>query len=665
MKRPNSSIKNKKISLKLGLYIIFLTLMMPQILGNCAFLWQLPGIELPESSLVFDINGEAIKGLGEESRISIALEDMSDSFIQAIIAVEDKNFYKHHGIDILGIMRAFLTNIKERRISAGGSTITQQTAKNLFLSNERTIVRKLKELVYALQLEREYSKDEILTMYCNTIYFGQGAYGVEVAARTFFAKEADELSLAEAAVLAGMPQWPSKYNPYLNPEEAKKRQAVVLQRMLEENMISEEELDKARAEELKYAKAPFIGGEAPYFIAMVKEYLSDRYGERQIYQGGLRIYTSLDLNMQRAANRAIKEGMQNREADLQVALVGLDVSNGHIRALVGGRDFAASSYNRVYSLRQPGSTFKPFMYSLAISWGFTAADMIMCEEVEYQLPGGDVYRPTDYGEEPYHWREFTLKEAVMVSDNVVAVRLNNQLGPEAVAAHAEKFGFSKIKPVLSLPLGSNEVRPIDMAAAYAVFANNGVYTEPVYILRVEDKEGKILEENKSKQKPVIDAANAYIITDMLKGVLEPGGTGAHLKNVVGRPAAGKTGTTDQRNDAWFVGYTPQLCSAVWVGYDQGKSAGLTGGAAAGPIWAAYMKEASAGIPGIDFSRPENVQVFNICADSGLLACESCPRTISMAFIKGTEPEDICYYHLPYMEWLLEKEDAPWWLKWLP
>jgi len=622
----------------------------------CAFSWNLPEIEIPESSTVIDINGQPIKGLSEQNRISIGLEEIPDSFIKAVIAVEDKNFYNHHGIDITGIFRAILINIKEHRIAAGGSTITQQTAKNLFLSNERTIVRKIKEFFYALQLERNYSKDEILTMYCNSIYFGQGAYGIEVAARTFFGKNARDLNLSEASLLAGLPRWPSRYNPYINPDEAVKRQTVVLQRMVEEEMISKDQMRQVLAVKLNFRKVQYMEGDAPYFIAMVKEYLSEKYGERMVFQGGLQIFTTLDLYMQKAANKAYMEVMKDREKDLQAALVAMDVSSGHIRALIGGRDFTASSYNRVFAKRQPGSTFKPFMYSLAIAWGFRASDMMMCEEVEFELPNGDIYRPKDFGDEPYHWREFTLKEAVMKSDNVIAVRLNNILGPENTARYAGKFGFTGIKPVLSLPLGSSEVTPMDMAAAYSVFANQGIYSKPVFILKVVDKNGNVLEENKVMQRQAIGADNAYIITDMLKGVLEPGGTGQTLKNIVGRTAAGKTGTTDNFKDAWFVGYTPRLCCAVWVGYDREKNVNLPGSLIAGPIWANFIREASVKLPEEEFKRPDNINIVNICLDSGMVACESCPRRMEMAFIDGTEPKNICYNHLPGIEWWINDEN---------
>lgn len=622
-------------------------------LFGCGFTFALPEIQVPEASVLYDINGTAIKGLADQNRISIGLEEIPDSFREAIVAVEDKNFYNHHGIDLAGIARAFITNIKAGRIAAGGSTITQQTAKNLFLSNERTFSRKFKELFYALQLERKYSKDEIMTLYCNTIYFGQGAYGLEVASRTFFAKSAADLAPQEAALLAGLPNSPSAYNPYEYPEKARERQKVVLERMVQEGYLTDAERQQLLEQPLDYRKGGYVSGEAPYFTAMVKEYLTNKYGERMVYQGGMKIYTTLDLEMQKAANRAMTEGMSSRDSVLQAALVAVDPANGQIRALIGGRDYGSSTYNRVFAMRQPGSTFKPFMYSLAIARGMTEADMVPCEEIEFEVPGSEPYRPTDYGDEPYHWRDFTLKEAVMISDNVVAVQVNSWLGPEAVARYAETFGFEDIKPVLSLPLGSNEVTPLQMAAAYAVFANQGVYCEPRYILKVVDQSGRVLEESRLRQQRVTTPENAFIITDMLKGVLQPGGTGSHLQSVVGRAAAGKTGTTDEYKDAWFAGYTPQLCCAVWVGYDQNTTVNLAGGVVAGPIWANFIREASTQITSQDFPKPEQVILVPVCLDTGQIACESCPRQIQMAFLEGTEPAEICYEHRSDLEWLLD------------
>lgn len=656
-------------------YIIIMILLFA--LFTSGFSINLPSLSTPEPSVLYDVNGQRISGLAERSGFSVELDQISPYFLNAVIAVEDKNFRKHHGVDIGGILRAVFTNIRYRKIVEGGSTITQQTAKNLYLSNERTIIRKIKELYYAILLERKYSKDEILDMYSNTIYFGEGAYGVESAALTFFGAHASELDLAQAAVLAGLPRWPSQYDPYVNPDQAKKRQETVLDRMQEEGYITADERDAAAAEKLTYQKSSLSQGEAPYFVAMVRDYLSKKYGERQIYQGGLRIYSTLDLGMQRAANQAVQNGMQSRPADLQTALVAVNTANSQIRALVGGKNYGASQLNRAYANRQPGSTFKPFVYSLAIEQGWTAADQIMCEEVEFEVAGSEPYRPTDYGDEPYHWKEFTLKEAVMISDNVVAVRLNDQIGPDNAASHAEKFGFKNLDPVLSLPLGSNAVRPLDMAAGYAAFANGGTYTPPSYILRVEDQNGNVLEENKPASQRIISQENAYIITNILNGVLQPGGTGSSLRERAGRTAAAKTGTTDEYKDAWFVGYTPQLSCAVWVGYDRNQAVNLAGSVAAGPIWADFIKGASANLPEKDFSVPYDVTALPICLDSGFIATENCPRSIDMAFVDGTEPQDLCPLHTPEVTTDQKNQDKrsnnqnksdqqttrPWWQLW--
>jgi membrane carboxypeptidase/penicillin-binding protein len=284
------------------------------------------------------------------------------------------------------------------------------------------------------------------------------------------------------------------------------------------------------------------------------------------------------------------------------------------------------------------------MYSLAIDSGLTAASIFTDQEVHFPLSNGDVYSPTDYGNDPYLWKDFTLKVAVMISDNIVAVEVNDQLGPDNTARHVEKFGFKNIQPVLSLPLGSNDVTPIDMAAGYSVFANSGNYNAPIYILKVVNKNGVVLEENQSSSTSVISPENAYVITNMLQGVMGPGGTGSNLKATVGRDVAGKTGTTDNFNDAWFVGYTPQLCCAVWVGYDKQKATNLFGGTAAGPIWASFLHSASQNLPEETFTKPDDVDLVDICLDSGQLATDNCPRQSNMAFIAGTEPTDTCPLH---------------------
>lgn len=631
------------------------------VLFSCGFNVPLPALRVPQGSTLYDVHGQVIRGLAAPNQIIIPFEEIPDAFKQAVIATEDKNFYWHHGIDAGGIARAVLSDIKARKVVAGGSTITQQTAKTLFLTNERTFTRKLKELWYAILLEQRYSKDEILAMYCNSIYFGEGATGVEVAARMYFGKEARRLNQAEAILLAGIPNSPTAYDPYLHPEKAKARQQVVLDRMVAEGYLKTTESRELDNQPLNYQRAAVVEGDAPYFTAMVKDYLVSRYGEKAVFQDGLQVYTSLDLTLQAAASAAVKNGLKNQPAALQGAIVSLDVSTGQILAMVGGRSYTESSYNRVFATRQPGSTFKPFMYSLALGSGFTEANLVPCQEVEFPVRGQEPYRPQDYGDEPYHWRDFTLKEAVMVSDNVVAVQVNSWLGPARVARYAENFGFKNIRPVLSLPLGSSEVTPLQMAAGYATFANQGIYSEPYSVLKVVTADGRTLEENKPLQRRVIGADNAYIITDMLMGVMEPGGTGSHLKSIVGRTTAGKTGTTDDFKDAWFVGYTPGVCAAVWVGFDKNQSVKLTGGAIAGPIWANFMKSAAGSRPNTVFNQPANITRVSVCLDSGMLAVEACPRSIPMAFVTGTEPQELCplHSHADGWEWFEDTDREQW------
>ncbi len=608
------------------------------------FIFDLPKVEMVKPSIVYDSDFKTISGLTPENRITVSLDEISPDFIDAVISVEDKNFYKHSGFDYAGILRALFANIKAGKVVAGGSTITQQTAKNLFLTNDRTFSRKFKEIFYTIQLERRYSKDEILGFYCNTIFFGHGAYGVEMAARTFFGKSAADLSLAQSALLAGLPRWPTNYDPYINPDKAKERQKVVLDRMVTEQKITLEKEKSALKETLKYKQGNYISGDAPYFIAMVKNYLIEKYGERMVYQGGLQVFTSLDLAIQKSANQAYMKEMQNKEPNLQAALVALDVDTGQIKAVIGGRNFENSNYNRIYAKRQPGSTFKPFMYSLAMEKGLTEASTFMCEEIKYTLPDGKIYTPKDYGSNPYHLKRLTVKEAVMVSDNSIAVQINNWLDPKNTAAYSERFGFTNIEPVLSLPLGSSVVSPIDLTAAYATFANQGVYCEPYFILKILDRNGRVLEENRQVKKvQVLSAEHSYLITDMLKAVIESGGTGAHLRALIKVPAAGKTGTTDSLHDAWFVGYTNKLCAAVWVGYDQDKNVNRTGGSIAGPIWANFMQAASIKVPSGNFIKPASIVLTGVCLDTGMIATEKCERTLEMAFIAGTAPQEICYH----------------------
>ncbi|MGE5404197.1 MAG: transglycosylase domain-containing protein, partial [Candidatus Saccharibacteria bacterium] len=614
---------------------------------------SVPVLRMPEPSILYDIHGQEIRSLYRQNGIQVGLGEIAKPVQWAFIAAEDKNFYKHHGIDVMAVLRALFINLKHGEVVAGGSTITQQTAKNLYLTQERTLLRKTKELYYTLELESRYSKDEILNMYLNSIYFGEGATGVEAASRTYFDKPANQLTIAESALIAGIPRRPSFYDPYNYPEHAKERQKVILSLMVKTGFITQAQADEAVKEKLVYKRAQNVEGDAPYYVQMVIDYLAEKYGAPMVFGGGLRVITTLDLKMQRAAEAAYFGVMDKQKPDLQAALAAIDPTNGEIRAMVGGRSFSKAPYNRaIEGRRQPGSSFKPFLYSRALDSGFTQASMLMCEPVTFYSAGSPPYTPKDYGTEPYHYRPFTLKEAIMVSDNIVSVRLNDAVGPQNTASYAKRFGFKgDIRPVVSLALGTSEATPLEMAEAYGVFASGGKLSKPISVKKVTDRSGLVLEENNPETVDLISPENAYVVTDMLKGVLMPGGTASHLASEVGRTAAGKTGTTQDYHDAWFVGFTPELSCAVWVGYDTPtRSVGIPGGRIAGPIWADFIRKALADIPDHDFPMPSTVTKIKMCMDTGQIATEYCPRPIDAAFINGTEPREICYLHQPAFNW---------------
>lgn len=630
------------------LAIVLVVVFSPFVAGCNSWL-SLPEPQLPVASQVFDVNGQVIAHLYQENRVEVPLKDISPYMRQAIVAIEDERFYQHVGIDPIGIARAIWVDLRAGRVVEGGSTITQQTVKNLYLTQERTLIRKFKELVLTIQLERRYTKDEILEMYLNTIYFGQGAYGIEVASQTYFGKPAKNLTLAESAMLAGIPRSPANYSPFRNLERAKERQGVVLDRLVKLGWISNEAAEKAREEPIRLAQPKERITRAPYLMDEIREYVISHYenGATLLYGEGLSIYTTIDLKMQEAAERAFSEVVAGTKPDVEGALVAIDPTNGYIKAMIGGRNFAQSKFNRaMQAKRQPGSAFKPFLYTAAIDRGYTAARTYMCEPTKFPQPDGTVYKPTDYGDKPYHYRPFTLKEALMISDNVVSVQLNQEIGPSVLVDYAHRMGIeSYLRPYLSLALGTSEVTVLEMAKAYGPLASGGLLTRPFYLLKIVDRYGRVLEEHRPQVSQVLDPVTAYIVTDMLKGVLQSGGTGSHLAGIVGRPAAGKTGTTEEFRDAWFVGYTPQLVCAVWIGYDQPtQPVGIPGGRIAGPIWAKFMRDALAGVPPTDFPVPPGIVLANVDAENGYLATPWCPKTITAAFRAGTEPKEPCPQH---------------------
>nr|WP_238442508.1 PBP1A family penicillin-binding protein [Desulforamulus reducens] len=610
------------------------------ITSGCADIGQREPPDVPTPSRIVDVNNKLITTISQTNQIPVELDQIAPEMQQAIVAIEDYRFYEHSGIDIKGLARAALINIRNLRIVEGGSTITQQLAKNLYLGPERTLGRKIKELYYTVQLERSYTKEEILNMYLNHVYFGQGAYGIEAAAQTYFDKHAQELTLGESALLAGLPKAPSYYAPTTNLAGAKQRQQVVLNRMLELGMITPEKKKQALDQTIEpQAKTEYFQ-QAPYFVAEVVKYFKNKYpnGMELLYSSGLTIQTTLDMDMQQAAERAITQGLGQVNKDMEGALIAIDPRNGYIKAMVGGRNWQKSQYNRALAKSQPGSSFKPFLYTAAIESGYTAATTIFCKPITY--PGG--YRPKDY--HGYHYRPFTLKQALAISDNVVSVQLADRLGPEVLVRYAKAMGIeSKLDPYLSLALGSAEVSPLEMAVAFGPLANEGIRTKPLSILRVTDSSGRVLEEAHPQRYKVVDEKVAYIVTDMLKAAVQPGGTAAQISQLVSRPVAGKTGTTDESTNAWFVGYSPELVASVYVGYDdKSKKVGLTGSDIAAPIWGNFFEEALKGTEKTDFKKPVGVVEVNICAYDGLKASVFSSDTLSAYFIKGTEPKIPCF-----------------------
>ncbi|MDU2065802.1 MAG: penicillin-binding protein 1A [Sporomusaceae bacterium] len=578
----------------------------------------------PASSQIFDVHGKLIATTRSvENRIPVPLSKIPKDLQNSFIAAEDARFYNHIGIDPRGILRAVWANLTNHAVAEGGSTITQQLAKNALLTQEQTLKRKIQEAVLALQIERQYTKSEILELYLNQIYFGQGAYGVQAAAQVYFGKNVDELNMAECAMLAGIPKSPNYYSPATNLKAAKERQNTVLDQLIKYEYIDSATANKARQTEIKIVtkKQDDVDDLAPYFVDYVIQQLIDKYGADAVYKDGLKIYTTLDLSMQKAAEQAMTKLPTYRTDSSgikqpQGALVALEPQTGYIKAMVGGR--GNDQFNRaVLAERQPGSAFKPFVYVAAIENGMTAGSTIEDKAVTY----GN-WSPQNY-DRRFHGT-VTLRAALAHSLNVPTVKLANQVGVEKPLYYAQQLGISTLvlngsvnDQNLAMALGglTRGVKPIEIASAYGVFANHGIHAEPIAIMKIVDRNGKVIEENIPKEKVVLNEKSAYIITDILKTAITSGtGAGANI----GRPAAGKTGTTSDYKDAWFVGYTPDLVAAVWMGMDNdGTLSGITGGDLPATIWRAFMTTAAASYPSRDFPRPSGVSDGQLAADSSL------------------------------------------------
>lgn len=562
-----------------------------------------------ETTYVYDIKGKLLASVhGEANREVVRLDRISPDLKRAVLAIEDSNFYAHHGINPNGVGRALLVNWQRGSVVEGGSTITMQLVKNIFLSPKRQFSRKIAEGVLAVRLEQILTKDQILEMYLNQVYWGHNNYGVQTAARTYFKKSAANLNLAESAMMAGLIQAPEQYSPFLNMKVAKRRQEVILSRMLELGWITPQEEAAARQQEIKLGKIKsFLGSAMPYVTDAAVQELEQRFGRDAVLKGGMRVQTTVDTKIQRIAEETVNRWhsrlrSQGLYAD-QMALVAVDPRTHFVKALVGGVDYKKSEFNRATQAhRQPGSAFKPFVYYAAFASGkYTPESTVNDNPVSYRVPGG-IYTPKNY--DSTFNGPISIRRALEVSRNIPAIKIGSAVGLNKVIETVRTLGInSPMEAVVSLPLGAIGVTPLEMAGAYATIASYGWQSDPTTIVRVTDSSGNILLDNTPKPQLVLEPWAAAALTSVLNGVIN-NGTGRAAQ--IGRPAAGKTGTTSSERDIWFVGYVPQLATAVWVGNDNYKPLGhgATGGGFVAPIWRDFMIRALQDTP-VEYFRPSS------------------------------------------------------------
>jgi penicillin-binding protein 1A len=567
-------------------------------------------------SRVYAADDEFLTEFQAEKRIFVPLQQIPPALRNAIIAVEDARFYSHFGVDVRGISRAAYANFRHGRVVEGGSTITQQLAKVLFLTPDRSFSRKMKEALLAFELEKRYSKDRLLELYLNQVYMGHGAFGVEAAARMYFGKSVGDLILPEVALLAALPRSPGNYSPFERPELAQRRRAIVVGRLLEQGYIGEAEAKAANRAPLGLVAPERRRGSGRYFLEYLQQSLEAKYGSDVLYKSGLAIYTTLDPALQRAAEKALRDGLQAlaaRQGALpgrpakgapppptpEGAVVVIEAGTGYVKALIGGADFARTEFNRaLHAHRQPGSAFKPFVFLAALEAGVSPTEVLDDSPIRY-VSAGKVWAPENY--DGKFRGPVTLEQALAESINVPTIRLLEQLGVNPVIDAARRAGIqSPLPPDLTLALGTGDVTLLELTAAYGTFANQGVRMEPLMVRYVTDAQGRLVEENVPQGREAIDPSIASGLTQMLRGVVEHG-TGVAAR-VLERPVAGKTGTTNDFSNAWFVGYTPSIVTGVWVGHDRPRSLGHeeTGARAALPIWVAVMRAALRGQPVEEF-----------------------------------------------------------------
>jgi len=636
--------------------------------------------DMVQATTILDAADRPAFTIFKEQRLEIPIERMSPTLIKAVVSVEDQRFYEHSGIDGIRVAAAALKNLEQGRRAEGGSTITQQLARQSFLTRDKYYKRKLQEVILAAYIERMYDKNEILEMYLNKVYFGGGLYGVEAASRGYFGKPCQELTLDEAALLAGLIQSPSSYAPSVNMDRAVARRAVVLQAMVSAGVIEQAAADRAKKLPVKLVNGLEIQESSGlYFKEQVRRELVERFGWQRVYQGGLRVYTTIDPALQRFAEVLVEKGLSDIEGRrgykhprrgatplkegtlpeyLQGALVAMDPTTGHVRALVGGRNFDESRFNRaVQAKRQAGSAFKPFVYATALEAGYSPATLITNLNDPIATPQGGWVPEDEHSDAD----SMTLRTALRTSSNRAAVQLLNGVGIKNAVGYAERLNVETPPSVPSLALGAGDVTLMSLTAAYGAFADGGVVHQPVLIRRVEDREGKVLFQEADKSHRAVSESTAYLMASMLSDVINSGTAYRARQTGFVLPAAGKTGTTNDYVDAWFVGFTPHLVAGVWIGFDQPSTIVSNGyaGELAVPVWASFMKVATKADKPDWFERPSNVVAVNVCRVSGKLPAGGCDHVevvnrdgglenrsmiYTEFFVKGTQPTEICPLH---------------------
>jgi penicillin-binding protein 1A len=604
---------------------------------------------------IFSEDGDLIGEFFYEKREIVSLDRVPNYLIQAFVAGEDARFFQHKGLDYLAILRALLRNVFSGEIVQGGSTITQQVVKSLLLSPEKSFARKIREAILAYKIEKYLTKEEILFLYLNQIYLGHGSYGIAAAAENYFGKTIDELTISEAALLAGLPQAPSKSSPYHHPQQAKKRQVYILNRMTEEGFISSNEATKA-------AQAPYSirSKEKPsfekalHFLEYVRRYVEEKYGKEALYKNGLQVFTTIDLHFQKTAQEAMEAGLREIEkrekypsasmpSTPEGALVCFDIESGYVKAMVGGREFKKSQFNRAtQARRQTGSAFKPIIYASALDKGYTPASIVVDAPIVFEW-GNQKWKPKNF--EGKFLGPTTFRNALTHSVNVVTVKIAQDIGVDYIRDYAKKLGISSpLYHELSMALGSSSLSLYELTKAYTVFANHGRSFKPIFIKKILDRDGNLLEENlpsfylgedNDGEEQIITPQTAYLITYLMEGVVQHG-TGWRARSL-NRPVAAKTGTTDQFMDAWFIGYTPELITGVWVGFDEERPLGEneTGARAASPIWVNFMSKILKDKPKKDFPVPEGIEFMKIDPKTGQVSLGK--EGVLECFREGTGP----------------------------